>query len=439
MKIPLRFTLPIAAALVLAGGLGVFFFMNLETTRALLVAQLTGEQTTETGSQAQTVRPIVPIDREDDALLHQRKGDLLALQGEWAEAEKEYRAAVEADGGLTALRKLAQAELQRRDIRGARETLDELRRQGARDEDILLLESIILLRTGELTKARELLNAAVDSPQKHYGLALLAIMGGDHETAQSELSNVGGGWEPTLRTYAQTILAAYDEYALFPQSPAVHLQTLLARALAEVQECEIALPILTQVTTTESDYRDAWTVQGYCELTTERTTEALASLERAYQIDPEKPEIQYFLARAYIARGDHQNAITFLQYALRNGFEPEAEVRRLLAQEALAFGNSSLAIDQYETLTLLPGATIDTFVHYVTAALTAGREQEALIKAQAAVDRWPAHAAALDLLGWAQMENGSNEEARATLQQALTIDPALQSAQEHLKKLDADE
>ena len=435
MRIPLRYSLPVGTALVLAGALLIFFFMNLEATRALLVQQLTGIPATETGAQAAVIQPIVEAETDDAALLHQRRGDMLALRGEWAEAQKEYQAAVDAQGGLTALRKLAQAELQRRDIRGVRATIDLLRREGARDEDILLLESIVLLRTGELTKARELLNAASSSPQQHYGLALLAIMAGNHEEAKKELLGVSDGWEPALRSYAQTLLAAYDEFALFPQSPTVHLQTLLGHALAEVQECEIALPMLMQVTTSQSDYRDAWTVQGFCELTTERFTEALASLERAYQIDPEKPEIQYFLARAYISLNDHGNAITFLQYALRNGFEPQTEIRQLLAKEALAFGNPSLAIEQYESLTSLPDASVETYVNYVTAAITAGRLQEASVKAEEAVKRWPEDAVALDLLGWTQMENGRREEAKTTLQRALLLNPALQSALEHLQTL----
>jgi len=56
--------------------------------------------------------------------------------------------------------KLAQSQLNRRDIHGAQDTLDALRRQGARSEDVLLLESIIHLRTGELEKARAVLEAA---------------------------------------------------------------------------------------------------------------------------------------------------------------------------------------------------------------------------------------------------------------------------------------
>jgi tetratricopeptide (TPR) repeat protein len=210
---------------------------------------------------------------------------------------------------------------------------------------------------------------------------------------------------------------------------------LLGHALADVQECELALPLLSQVTRQQDDYRDAWIQQGFCELTTERTTEALASLERAYQLDPEKPEVQYFLGRAYSAQGDHGNALTFLQYALQNGFEPESEVRRLIAEEALQTGNIALALDQEDALTKLPDATVNTYSDYVTAAITSKKTQEAEVKAQEAVQKWPSEPLAYDLLGWSQTVSGDKVAARISLDKALSLNPNLQSAKDHLKAL----
>jgi len=338
------------------------------------------------------------IDPRDQALLHMRKGDIFSLQGEWTEAQREYEMAVRADGGLTALRKLAQAQLQRRDIRGAKSTLRKLKSAGARSEDLLLLESIVLLRTGELVKARGLLESASDSPQKAYGLALLSILEGNHEEVQVHLQTVINKWEPVLRSYARTLQAAYDEYALFPESPNIHLITLIARSLAQVQECELALPLLVQVTQKQSDYRDAWTVQGYCEFTTERYEQGLHSFERAYTLDPEKPEIQYFLGRSYGALGNHETALTFLNYALKNGFEPEGEVRRFILEEAREIEDYATILEQLTALTLLEGSTLKDFQAFVTAALALGKLQDAHIKALDATKKWPQDPNATELL-----------------------------------------
>jgi Flp pilus assembly protein TadD len=431
MHLPYRIVVPVAAAVVLMAALLVVFFVELDSARAFLAARLTGG----TGAIIDTKTVIDLPDGGDESLLHLRRGDLHALRGEWQSAEEEYKLAADNGGGLVSLRKLAQAQLQRRDIRGARETLDRLEREGARPEDLLLLESVILLRTGEMEKARDVLTAAGDSPHKHYGLSLLAIAAGDHETAKRELQAVIGGWEPVLRSYAKTLAASYEEYALFPESPETHLQTLLGRALADVQECELALPILAHVTQVQSDYRDAWMVQGFCELSSERMTEAVDSLEQAYRLDPEKPEIQYFLARAYAATGDHTGAVTYLQYALRNGFSPESEVRRLLAVEALETGNGTLALDQYEALTQLPEADVDTYASYVAAAITAGKNEEAYVKAQEAVQKWKDEATAHEILGWAADVTGRKDEARSALEEALRLEPNRTSAQERLRNL----
>lgn len=433
MRLPPRIFVPIVSALVVMGVFLTVLFQDLERTRAFLTARLTG---TGSDQSASVHADIIQLpDGGDEALLRLRKGDIAALRGDWKTAAEEYRKSVDIHGGLVALRKLASAQLQRRDIRGARETLDRMRREGSHPEDLLLLESVILLRTGEMEKARNILNASEDSPHKNYGLALLSIAGGDYEAGKTKLAAVMSGWEPVLRSYAKTLAAAYDEFSLFPNSPEIHLQTLLARGLADVQECEIALPLLAHVTQVQGDYRDAFLVQGFCELSTERIQEAVSSLEQAYQLDPEKPETQYFLARAYAAAGNHEQAVTYLQYAGRNGFTPASEVQRILAKEALEIGNTSLAMEQYALMTEESDADVDIFGSYIMAAIAAENKEEAYAKAQEAVERWPENATSHELLGLAASATDRKAEARNALQEAIRLDPTRTTAQEKLKSL----
>lgn len=425
MRLPPRIIIPIAAAATCTLTLLAFLWWQLAGTRAVLLQRL-HEVMSSTGAVtgsgiAATIR--IPLDTGDASLLRLRRGDLFALQGEWADATGEYQQAVGQGGGLTALRKLEQAQLQIRDIPAARATLEKLRRAGARSEDLLLIETIISLRTGELTKAGELLRAAPPSPQQQYGSALLALVQGNHEETKQHLQEVSDGWEPVLRGHARTMLSAYEEFALFPNSPHTHLDTLLARALAQVQECELALPILVRVTQAQDDYRDAWMVQGYCELTTRRTREALASFDRAYAIDPEKPEIQYFLGRAYASLDDPANALTFLRYALENSFEPQADVRRMIAKQALKTGNADLVMEQEQALTQMPAATLDTFREFVNVAVILEKKQEALLKATEATQKWPDDPAAWELLGDTSLAVDGKEEARRAYETALQRDP----------------
>ena len=421
-------------ALLCAAALLAFLWWQLmESTRVLnenTDKNLTGAVLP--GGSISLTTPITPTG--DEALTHLRQGDLFALRGDWANAQNEYEASVDAGGDIPALRKLAQAQLQRRDVRGVEATVRRLRAAGAKPADLLLLESVVDLRTSEIERARELLNNAEDSPQKHYGLALLHIITGNHNEAKQELAFVVNGWEPVLRSNARTILAAYDEFALFPESPDIHLVTLVSRALAQVLECELALPLLTQVIQERSDYRDAWIVQGYCELTTERPEKALESLEQAYTIDPQKPEIQYFLGRAYAASGDEQNAITFYEYALANGFTPEAEIRQELARAALMQGNSQLALEQYAALVQEEDATLETFEGLIETSLAIGEHERAELAAREAVKRWPEHGRAYELLGKTLMALDQNDEARSMLQRALELNPFLTESKDLLAK-----
>lgn len=434
MKISARIIAPIVLAFFCAGALIVFLWWQLSQSAAIL----NKPTTSETGSVIPDGISVIDdssLTTGDVALIHLRQGDLLSLRGEWTEAEVEYKASADAGGGLPALRKLAQAQLQRRDMDALEDTITDLKNAGARPEDLLLLESIVKLRTGELVAAGDVLNAAADSPQKHYGLALLALVQGDHAKTQQELTFVVNGWDPVLRSYAKTLQGAYEEFSLFPESTNEHLITLLSRALAEVQECELAIPLLLQVTQKSDDYRDAWIVQGYCELTTERPEQALASLEHAYNLDPQKPEIQYFLARAYGKMHEYQNAITFLEYAITNGFEPQVEVRRLIAQYALEVGNAGLALEQYGLLTESEAATFDMFEGYIAASLSLGQPDEAHEKAVLATQRWPEDARTFDLLAETLLRLDRKDEAKVANDQALQLNPNLKTAVQRQKDL----
>lgn len=437
MKFPVRIVAPVALAVLCAAVLAGLLWLQLEESSRLIEKSSKVEQQKQ--DETLILRPglsvTANVDPKDRSLMHLRQGDLLALQGDWQEAQREYELSVKHGGELPALRKLAQAQLQRRDLDGANATIRKMKSAGGKPEDLLLLESVVSLRSGELVKAREILAAAEDSPQKQYGLALLSIIQGDHTSARTFLGQVSTGWEPVLRSYAKTLLSAYDEFMLFPESPEIHLITLLSRALAQVQECELALPLLVQVTQQKDDYRDAWIVQGYCELTTERAAQALTSLEQAYNIDPQKPEIQYFLGRAHAAAGDHGNAVTFLRYALANGFQPASEVRSHIAKEALANGDGAIALEQYKALIEEKNADIRWFEGFVITAIALGNADDATATAARAVEVWPEQGKAHELVGLAALESQKKDAAVRAFTKAIELDPFLEKSQEKLKEL----
>lgn len=328
MKISPRIWVPVSLALLLCIGAGVFLLWHIKLSVGLIekstnIIRTTSSRVVDSMRTIPTPNDNLTLDAQALTLL--REGEALMLQGEIQQAEDKFEGSVQAGGGAPALRKLLESQLQRRNYDGADDTLQKLEKAGAKREDVALFTGLIALHQNQKEDAKAAFDSISGTPEGAYGSALLAVIAGNHDEAKKLLSDTAAGTDPTLRSYAKILTDAYDEYALFPESSKTHLMTLLARALAQINECETALPLLQIVTAQEADYRDAWIVKGYCELTSERFQEALISLEAAYNIDPEKPEVQYFLARTYFALGDPQNAVTFLQYSILNGFEPERD------------------------------------------------------------------------------------------------------------------
>jgi Tfp pilus assembly protein PilF len=375
---------------------------------------------------------------QSQALMELRQGEIFELKGQWKQAEDHYTQSTNAGGGAPALRKLASIQLQRREYDAARKTITTLREANGDNDDTMLLQGLLELRQGNVNGGESIFLKKPDAPQSLYGLALVAINRGDSTKAKEFLTKAAAGANPAVSQSAQIIAQAYNEFALFPDGQPIHLATLLARSLAQVNECETALILLKPVVLEAPQYRDAWVVKGYCEFTSERLNDALASLEQAYAIDPQKPEIQYFLARTHAALGDPQNAVTFLQYAIINGFKPEADARELLAEYAQELGNTVLALEQYKILADSQESDLSDFTRYVMLAIsTKDHELDGLASAKDALTRWPDDAGALTLAARAAFAAGLTKDATNYIEKALTVDPKnpeARAVQEEIKK-----
>lgn len=432
VKIPARYVVPAAIALVLAGAVGGLFLWQIHRSVETI------ESSFRVGSAGGTlIKKLIPSGTRDypdsatqsTALMQLRQGEIYELKGEWKHAQTRYEESVSSGGGSPALKKLASIQLQRREFDAAAETIAKLKSENSDNDDVLFLEGILALRKGRPDTAVTIFNRKPDAPQSMYGLALAAIAQGDHETAKTALSRAIQSGDPTVKSFSNAILQAYTDFSLFPSGQAIHLQTLLARALAQVNECETALKLIQPVITVQPRYRDAWIVKGFCEFNTERTKEALASLEQAYSLDPEKPEIQYFLARTHAALGDPQNAVTFLQYSIINGFQPERDARELLADYALELGNTTLALEQLRMIAEAKDSDLAAYKRFIDLASgTNNNGLEALAAAKNALARWPDDATALTLAAKAALSAGLPTEATTYIERALKIDPTNKDA-----------
>ena len=427
MKLPLRIIVPIALAIVASGFIGAIFLWQINASVHTIESSFQSQR----GSSI--LEKIVPgtmtrtrsvPQNQSQALMSLRQGEIFEMKGEWKRAEEKYQESVSAGGGVSALRRLAGIQLQRREFDVATKTIKQLSADVRDQSSILLLQGLLELRQGNTSRAEKIFNRDAEIPESLYGLALVAIAKGDHDGATVVLDRAMQGTDPTIKAYAGTLMRAYQEFALFPDGQEIHRQTLVAHALAETGECELALTLVNAVVTVQSRYRDAWIVKGYCEFATERLKDGLTSLEQAYALDPEKAETQYFLARVHSALGDPQNAVTFLQYAIINGFEPEKDARSLLADYAKELGNTDLALEQLQILAKAPSSTIDAFVQYVSLALSLQNHAPSAYElAKEAVKRWPNDSTALALAGKTALASGLPNDAKKYVDASLAIDP----------------
>jgi len=88
-------------------------------------------------------------------------------------------------------------------------------------------------------------------------------------------------------------------------------------------------------------------VMGYCRLMLQDTASAREAFERAYALDPERAETQYFLGLSEERGNNPPEAERWYGFALQNGFEPREELREKLASLALRRGSPEEAAEHY--------------------------------------------------------------------------------------------
>ncbi|MDD5054895.1 MAG: tetratricopeptide repeat protein [Candidatus Peribacteraceae bacterium] len=445
MKLPARIAVPVLLALTLSVVIGGFLLWQIKSSIKIIETSFLGGRSTPSFLQGIIGKPARATDsilNQSQALTALRDGEIFELKGEWKRAEEKYAASVAAGGGAPALRKLIAVQLQRREYDAAEMSIGKLREERGNSPDVAFLEGLLALDTGDVQHAKSIFERNREDPRNLFGIAMADIVLGDHEGAKAILLQTSQSGDPDVRLSATVMLGAYNEFTLFPEGQDIHLRTLLARSLAQVRACEPALMMLSGVVHSAPRYRDAWIVKGYCEFVGERLKESLASLEQAYALDAQKPEIQYFLARTHAALGDPQNAVTFLRYAIVNGFSPIRDARQLLAQYALELGNTDLALEQFRLLAEQEDGDVGDVAAYVNLAVQSDSHAvDALEIAKQALKRWPDDPRALAAAGKAALAAGLPDDASRYLETALRIDPRNAEAlkvQREMKKQSAE-
>ncbi len=290
-----------------------------------------------------------------------------------------------------------------------------------------------LLRQSRWDEAQEALKPLTEGgksdPQALYFKSLILLTLGQNDEGEAMLKRASAGNLPAeLLKNAQTVLEAFREFRFAQGAEPLYLSELIARSFNQVGEYTMAIQRLKDILRERGDLRDSWNLLGFAYLNLNEYPFALAGFERAYELDPELPSTSYFLAQVQAEMGQKERAVTYLQTALKNGFEPAETAQRKLADLYFDLGRNAEAAGLYQKLATASPSDVSAFVRPVWLYLDyLNQPLEAVKIAQEAVKAYPESAMAYNLLGWSQTEAKDYAEAEKSLSQALRLNPNLAS------------
>lgn len=277
-------------------------------------------------------------------------------------------------------------------------------------------------------KAREIFgNITAENQLAKYYKGLIASFYGEHETSKTLLAEaIAIDTSKDTAEKAKTVLKAYEEFGRNQGGQDMHLKTLLCRAYNQVEEYNMAIPVLFEILKEQKDYRDAWVILGYSYLSTGKIKDAIYAFETAKKLDPQKPETLYFLGLANFAENKLENAASLIEQAIENGFEPEVQANQKLAEIYLANSEFEKAAEQYEKIINANDSDVNSYIRPVWLYIDKLKNPAKAIEiAKMAVTHHGDTAMSHNLLGWAYVANGDFKEGKESLSKSIEIDPNL--------------
>lgn len=303
--------------------------------------------------------------------------------------------------------------------------------------EALVLLGKIDIKQSDFESAKSYFEKIQKSPEALYYLGILEALIGDKNLARTYIEDAKlQAQSSDLIVKIEEISKAFREFDLFPDTEVVYFQTLLARSLNKVDEYEMAIFTLRNTLKTKIDYRDAWILLGYAYLSLEKYDFALTAFEKAYQLDSQKAETQYFLGLTYAELNKKEEAIAFLKLALNNAFEPQVQVKQKLADLYLKTEQYEQAVKTYEEVLALNDSDVSVFVTLVHIYLDLlNKPKKALEVSFQALKRHEDNAMSYNLVGWVYNESGELDVAEKYLRKAISIDQKLAPAYLNLGKV----
>lgn len=384
------------------------------------------------------LNPVPPEELEDaDALLE--RGTNFLNAGYLSLAITDFlRAAEVAPQKRIVWTRLIPAQMAFRDFSSAEQSAKKALEFFPNDQELLILLGETHIQKSEFSDAKRIFFNMPEGAAKNFYLGTLAAYFDDYEQAKELLSPIREN--PEFGKQAALLLGAFEEFSLFPEGNPLHLKLLLAKSFNDLRFFEMSVQMTKNILKNEEKYRDAWIILGHSYLSLGRYDLAINVLEQALELDPTKPETAFFLGLSESAMENFDSAITHLSMARENGYAPQAEVTKALADAFLNGEFYDAARKEYEKLLDIKGAAVEKYVQPIRISLEFLDDPEAAERlAKKAIENHPDSDTAKNLLAWALLEDENYGQARVILEEIVAENEAFAPAYLNLGRISEEE
>ncbi|MBA3033097.1 MAG: PEP-CTERM system TPR-repeat protein PrsT [Rhodocyclaceae bacterium] len=265
---------------------------------------------------------------------------------------------------------------------------------------------------------RELKRTSPQEPRAAYLRALLAERDNKPEEARQALRDLTGLIDPVPMDFIRyrpqmLMLNGLAHFGLDEREKAKGY----LEAFQRVQGNTAAAKLLAQIYLGES-----------------RADRAIEVLEAYLKVQPADGQAMVLLGSAYMSKGQHARAVSFMKQALETRDAPE--FRTVLGLSLIRSGQAVSAIPELEAaLKLNPGQT-QAATALIALYLKAGQTAKAVALAEGLVKQQPANAEFLNLLGVTKRHAGSQAAARKAFEQAIKLNNKLVSPKLNLARIE---
>ncbi|MCB0745477.1 MAG: tetratricopeptide repeat protein [Ignavibacteriae bacterium] len=364
-----------------------------------------------------------------------KQGDYYFDQQDFPNALKYYTLAKQENpDSYTTLLKIANTHMAYHQADQALPYYQELKQNNQPIKDIDLKLALAHLNSGNIQMAKEIFwNLNQANPQDfqvRYYQALILLIANDFEQAKEVFEELKKDEVPAeFKDKAKIYLEAFDFFDYFQEGEAIYLKTLMAKAMVDTGEFNIALASLQEIITTKPDYHDAWVLSGYCYIKINKAAEAIDSLNQARALNPDNPLVDFYQGLANYSLNNLPEAAKYLQNALKKDLKESNEANKYLADIYLQQNEYSKASVIYENLLTQTQPNIEIYEKLVSIYLTKTNNLDrAEFLANTSLQNFPNSAVSNALMGAVYYHKESLQNAKKYLEQSLQIDSNLDIA-----------